>query len=351
MQYTQNLKIIVQKMKNKMKKLPKILSIILLITILYLSIIVICNVSSAEGEISEFGSWKYDDKIRFQFKYLFNNVWGAGNEEKSSGTLKSYIYYKQDGSFGWEWSRPEPIPNPTVLPIVPVVMVKNFVINNKSYFPKLKDISYLKLDVDYKYVKPPNGSYNLAYDIWFVTSGKDRSDEIMIWINCPGTCSPGTYRGEFSDGYNVYDLYTRPTAGGGYPWAYYAFILKDRYPIPQTHTVNVKALFDKLVQLGYLSPELSLYSIDLGNEVWKGSGRIEISRYIININRVSIDMTKDIIPISPGIDTSPTISPIPTQNNPNPIIDPDPQRVQNPLIRVICYVIKKTGNIIPCKSQ
>lgn len=310
----------------------KITGLLILITIAISVMMMFVIVSTAEEQ--EIGTWKHNTFFILQIKKLFNNVWGAGDAEKTSGTLKSYIYYKSNGNFGWEWSRSNPLPNPNIiLPLYPAVIVKNT--NNFSYFPKLKYVNTLKADLGYEYVKYPTGSYNFAYDIWF-KDGKNRIAEIMIWMDCT-SCIPGAYRGDVNDGYNTYALYYKPS-NKNRPWPYYAYVLKNKNKSKsiQSHSVNMKILLDKLVQSGDLSTEWDLYSIELGNEVWKGSGRTEIDNYKININGISVDITGDnafVIPIQPGPTPiqSPGITPI---QSPGPIQNTGP-------IKVNCYKITK----------
>lgn len=311
--------------KRKMHRIDIIRLLIPVVIVSYIMTSV--SVVTPVSEEQEIGTWEYNAVLILKIKKLFNNVWGAGNTEKDSGTLKSYIYYKLNGNFGWEWNRPSPIPvNGRMLPLYPAVIVKNT--NNFSYFSKLKYINSLKTYIEYKYVKQPTGSYNFAYDVWF-KEGEKRVIEIMIWMDCV-SCTPGTYKGEINDGYNTYSIYYNPS-NKNRPWIYYAFLLKNRHSSQTTHTANMKILLDKIVQLGDLSTEWDLYSIELGNEVWKGSGRTEIEKYIIDINGISVDITGDDVFVGP----MPTQSPIATPDYPD-------SRKMN----VSCYVITRNGGIV-----
>ncbi len=268
----ENVKNVENRYENK--KFRKILTIGSIISI---SILLMSMPATA---VTEIGSWGYNSVLTIPpNKELINNLWGAPYEERQSGSLKSYIYYKSDYSgFGWEWSRSNPIPSGGwVQPIFPEVIMES----NTGFSPiKLRDVNSLSAELRYKYPKSPTGDYNLAYDIWF-TYYNTKKAEIMVWISCTAECTPGTYAGEINDGYNTYEVYyTNPSSWR--PWLYYAFILKDQSPIQYNHTVNIKALLNSIS--GKLNSDWSLSRLDIGNEIWRGSGRIEISKYKINLN-------------------------------------------------------------------
>lgn len=295
------------------KKFRKVLTIgsIISISILLASIL-------AAAAVTEIGSWEYDALLTIPpDKALLNNLWGAPYEERQSGSLDSYIYYKSDySSFGWEWNRPNPVPmDGWIQPIFPEIWMGS----NTGFSPiKFKDVNSLSAELQYTYPKSPTGDYNFAYDIWF-TYGDTRKAEIMIWISCT-ECAPGTYEGEINDGYNTYDVYyTDPSSWR--PWLYYAFVLKNRDPIQYNHNVNIKTLLDSIS--GKLNSDWSLSSLELGNEIYKGSGRIEISKYQINLNNAVIPTptptptatpTPTRTPL-PTVTTTPTPTPTPSQSS------------------------------------
>jgi hypothetical protein len=158
-------------------------------------------------------------------------------------------------------------------------------------FPvQLADVKSLELSIGFNYDMLPTGKYDLAYD-FFLTNTNQPSDnpglteiqaEVMVWLN--GTVKPPEYtadRGDFSDGDNTYSLYSGYMSDGR---AYYAFIMKDSPQYAARYTINVRKLLDIL----RLNPDWYINGIELGNEVWNGSGKIEINHSSLELNGVNL---------------------------------------------------------------
>lgn len=235
---------------------------------------------------NEIGTYRSYGSIESQSLMLYNNLWGVTDKEKEKGTTKSYLYYVFDGNFGWEWNRPDAKSNPYDLPAYPEVIVGKKPGSNEDstspYFPiKLSDVKSLTVEIEYKYVKPAKGDYNLAFDIYFVDPSDPykKVSNVMIWIN-------GRLKGDppikmVSDGINDYEYHYREPSGGQY-WPWHAFILKNQDPTATYIKIDIKKLWEQLPES--LDNKLILPGIEFGNEIWLGSGRIEISRYTINLN-------------------------------------------------------------------
>ncbi|VVB91071.1 Glycosyl hydrolase family 12 [uncultured archaeon] len=233
----------------------------------------------------ENGTSIFNEDIVSQSLILHNNVWGATEEEKNK-TLKSYIYVTHNNSFGWEWDRPNPdyglyyIP-----PIYPEAIIGVLPYSNNkstsSYFPiKSKDIYYLTADINYQYIKPTTGDYNLAFDIYWMDPSdlSNKKSNVMIWIY--GRLEDSTPIKYVSDGTNEFEYHYRAPKDDQY-WPWHAFILKNQ---EKTNiTVNIKALLDQLPE-GSLNDKWTVQAIEFGSEIWKGSGRIKIDKYNINLN-------------------------------------------------------------------
>lgn len=241
--------------------------------------------TAVEKEIS---TSRYYGGIENQSRRLNNNIWGLTNKEREEKNIKQFIYYRYDGSFGWEWDRPDPRPDPDtyIPPTFPEVIVggdpgeKN---PNSPYFPiKVKNITSLISEIEYEWTKYPTGAYDLIYDMFFVDSAIKKQVEISIFIV---NHASGTFLGVISDGNNRYDVYYKTDTRGV---LIVGFDLQDQDSIapsiPRYHKINMKILFDYLIKKGRLDPDLDLYGIQLGNEVYRGSGRIQINKFNINLN-------------------------------------------------------------------
>lgn len=245
-----------------------------------------------EGE--EIGTWKYGDFLSTPYGKLHNNVWGLTDEEKITGITKIYTYYKSNGNFGWEWNRPDPDYNTDVYvhPIEPEIIVgqpHGAPNSTTPYFSiKLGNINTWTSDIEYKYTKSPIGEYNLMYDIYFVDKNNPnlKHSNVMIWME---GLSLGTPVKTVTDGINEYDYYYR--IGGIYDWPWHAFVLKNRPPQLSNesyhHIVDIKRLLEQLPP-GSLDNEWIVPGIEFGSEVGDSSGRIEVSKFLINLNGNSI---------------------------------------------------------------
>jgi hypothetical protein len=224
------------------------------------------------------------ETIKFNVLKLVNNQWGAPPDEK----LTSGVYLDQGKKFGWYWDRPDPRLKPDgtiLLPIYPSIRIGGNHREQSSLanFPiKMRDLRSLSFLVDYNYPQQPTGTYNFSYDMFLLDRDKSSSEairkaEIMIWLQHTFGQPPQYYKGDVSDGYHNYALYSYTMPDGR---LYRAFIMKDDSRLQSQHYVDVKKLLDQL----NLDPDWCLPGVELGNEIVNGSGKIEIDRFSVNLN-------------------------------------------------------------------
>lgn len=234
-----------------------------------------------------------DQVIDFGSRRLSTNLWGTPSEEDIS--LNDNCVFKYPGYFGWSWSRKNPIAfqgENNTAPIYPSVGTGTDPwggYSTSKYLPvRIMNISLFTLDVSYYYaaLPSPSDSVNLAYDIWITDTDKPNPEtprnEVMIWLNRLNVPMPEDKRLEdVSDGYNTYRQYA---------WENYTSFILNAAPSSGTkyHKANPKRLIDYLVAKGNLNKALWISKIDLGNEVWDSSGKIEIINYNIKINNILI---------------------------------------------------------------
>jgi hypothetical protein len=275
-------------MKNVFKKILPLLAIAIIIYIIIMSVSVLKNAQSntKNGE-KRIRSSNYSDTISNGSILLINNIWGATDKEKSNKTtLKSYVYLESDGDFGWEWSRPDPRPdtNTYIPPIYPEVMIgaPHGSLDSTTFaFPiKYGDIDTWTNEVDFNYTKKPEGEYDFAYDIYFVDKSNPDINKfnVMIWIS--GHLTNDKSIKVVSDGINEYDYYYRdPNEDTNWPWS--AFVLKNQGS--SNFKVNIKKLLEQ-VPPDMIDDNWYVQGIELGHEIYRGSGKIEISKYVTNLN-------------------------------------------------------------------
>jgi hypothetical protein len=222
--------------------------------------------------------------IDFDSRTLTNNIWGAPPQEK----LTSGVFLNRDQTFGWYWDRPDPIIKEGVngyQPIFPNLRVGKDIggsSNNPALPIGLESVKNLTFSVDYDYLTPPTGAYNLAYQIYFSKDINPAPEavphsEVMIWIHRTFGQPPDSYKGVYSDGINSYDLYSWTKIDG---MNYYSFIMKGNPVFKSTHRVDAKKLLDTLS----LDPKLYLLSIHFGSEVVSGAGRLQVNKLEMVIN-------------------------------------------------------------------
>ena len=230
----------------------------------------------------EIGTSKYNDHLDLDNRHirLYNNIWGALGKELNNKNLKLYVYYKSDDNFGWEWDRPDPSPGKYVTPVYSEAIIG--AIPTQTYyttdiFPiRYGDIKDWKSEIEFQYIKPPTGRYNLAYDIYWM-EGKTKKFNIMIWVAGHHDEKPV---GIVSDGINEYIHYHRGPGKGQY-WDFHLFELKNQ------NVTNVKIDIKKLLDTirdDNIDDNWIIPGMELGSEIFRGSGRIEINKYMIDLN-------------------------------------------------------------------
>jgi hypothetical protein len=222
--------------------------------------------------------------IEFNRGKLCNNQWGAPLEEN----LNCSIYLSQNNTFGWYWDRTNPLVKSGmngVLPIYPSVRVGGnpWEKSNSVLFPvKVMNVNSLMLNLNYKYATIPDGSYDFAYDLFLTDTDQPcstpvRKAEVMIWIHQSSLPPGGSYKGDFSDGINTYELYSYVMADGR---LYFAFVMKGQPLYNAQYKIDAKKLLDYL----NLNPNWYIPGIELGNEIINGSGNLEITQFDVILN-------------------------------------------------------------------
>jgi hypothetical protein len=222
--------------------------------------------------------------INFDPLKLVNNEWGAPADEN----LTCAVYVDQGRKFGWHWNRQDPKTRPGIAclqPIYPSVRIGGnpWEQPTSAYFPvKVGEIKSLDFSVAYDYPEIPTGAFNLAYDLFLSETDQASQNpaikaEVMIWMHGTIGQPSETYKGDFSDGQNTYELYSYVMSNGR---LYNAFVMKGNPEFRTQHTVNVKRLLDNLD----LDSKWYIPGIELGNEIVNGSGKIEISKFSVNMN-------------------------------------------------------------------
>lgn len=226
---------------------------------------------------------KCEQRIDLNARRLSTNYWGASAQEN----IPQYdnCVFSNNRTFGWMWNRTQPASGGPIYFSVATGTDPWGGYSNSRYLPvKIMNLSSFMLEVRYQYLTLPSqsDSVNFAYDIWITDTDKPgqgtQRNEVMIWLNRLNVPMPEDKRKEdVSDGYNTYTQYA---------WEnYHAFILNDAPASGRKYQkVNPKKLIDYLAAKGDLNPNLWVSQIDLGSEVWKSRGKLEILYLNIRLN-------------------------------------------------------------------
>jgi hypothetical protein len=237
------------------------------------------------------GDW---DRLGGDGFYIINGIWGKGGITD----YKQYIYKANNGSIfpmGWKWHWPRK--NSNQVKSYPHIACGQNPWENSSTnrrFPIRVDKIH-KMVVSYDITHCVNGKYNLSFDLW-ITKTPDRTSppeenivrEVMIWLDYEGRdCLPRNWfaRKVTIDG-EVYRLYIaknrsqKTGTGGRYTRDYFAFLKEEPEYSGQT---DIAEFLRYLAARKYILPAEYLRNINLGNEIWYGSGETIVNNFQLSI--------------------------------------------------------------------
>ena len=250
---------------GKMKKSQKIiLGLVMLLPVLLAVTFNLWsgNPSRAEASMSVTGVSPLAAPIR--------NLWGAPKSEKID-----LAFSRTGDSISWTWNRETPNKQPGLDYIQPIYPNARLTLKNPL---TVNDIESFNLYSDFTFTSKPAGRYNLAFDIFFREKGTGTPRlEIMVWLDENSAQPSSKYLGKCTDGINTYKKYWWTRTGDGLE--YRSFLLDNPGGVLR-QPVNLKALID------LVKPDIDWYvsEVELGTEIWDGSGTIEVKTFQIEIN-------------------------------------------------------------------
>ncbi|MBN2730586.1 MAG: hypothetical protein JXR53_15285 [Bacteroidales bacterium] len=212
--------------------------------------------------------------------YLQNNVWGFYAASYDSGFTQCIFYDTiHPSNFGWKWE----LEGTSKFPSYPRVSYgwnPWFDESTTSKLPmKINSLYSVTSSFDKEYSF--NGKYNTSFDIWLTSSDKPHEDnisaEIMIWLdsNTPPdtelTIESVVINNETYSFYKNTDWYSFPLL---------IFVNKDT---TWSEQVNIHSFIEYLVRNDHISSDDYLSAIEFGNEIWSGTGTMQIKNYKIDI--------------------------------------------------------------------
>ncbi|MDB5622621.1 MAG: hypothetical protein JWR39_1184, partial [Devosia sp.] len=221
--------------------------------------------------------------------YVLNNTWGSSQLKHGTDYLLESAFSKADltGATAFSWSYPLTTnPYASVLAYPEVAFGHNphgggFNPNvTPGVFPACV-ADMLAFDVDYDVAIAGNLSgFNVAYDIWFTGkpygTAADVTTELMIWVHKGSANAFGSLVGRYTDGTFSANIYRSGT---------YVALVADADCL--SGTLRVGAIVAYLVELGIMSTSEYLASIELGSEVFSGSGSLLINNFDFTLTQTT----------------------------------------------------------------
>jgi len=217
---------------------------------------------------------------------LTNNTWGVKETESGEQCIAKY-----DDKYAWNWSWNNTSHHIITFPSITYGFKPWDNKSTNNALPKLiSDIS--SIPVSFHFNQKATGAQNLLLEAWLVDSNKPiTKDTIKREVGIHFFQNGWTGQaGKFISSVNIsgvnYDVYfSNPwkTERGHFHWQYISFVQKDFFPNPSTVSIDFKLFLNAIETLGLTTNYLTLASLELGTEVVRGTGNVEISEFDISI--------------------------------------------------------------------
>ena len=266
--------------------------------------------------------------------YVLNNVWNPGQLVSGRDYRISSTYSKADltGGTTFNWSFPDvDMSGPTIVRAYPEVIFGPAPMSGGAkptdiagVFPvKVDDIKSLAADYDVSFHGDTKG-FNVSYDIWLTNTPNGGTNsvtnEIMVWLHQGDVASFGTRVGTYVDGAFSAIIYHSASKN-------YTAIVSNSDST--TGILDIAKVLHTLGDLGIVSNNEYLGSVELGAEVVSGAGSLSINNLDLKLVTAAngIQTTK----LVTGAGTTVTTQPIETLAGQHPAAVPSPSVAADPL--------------------
>ena len=249
--------------------------------------------------------------------YIINNMWGQGSlVEGSDFTINTY-YNPDDMTAGTTFTWTLPYHTNSNFSIIGYPEVA-FGVNphgahtgnptdTANVFPiQLSSLTGLVADYDVSYQGNTSG-FNVAYDIWFTSEpygdASTITTEVMIWVHKGYFPAFGPVAGTYNNNGISGTIYHSGT--------YVALVLDQDLPSAQ---LDIADILDRLVELGLMSEDEYLASLDFGAEIVSGNGSLTINNLDLTV-KTSQDDGSTLVKEVTGAGTTVTV--VPADDNTN----------------------------------
>ncbi len=161
----------------------------------------------------------------------------------------------------------------------------------------------------------PGGSanaYDVAYDIWFnktpTTTTQPNCTELMVWLNHNGSVQPfgSVVDSGVTVGGHTYNVWE----GGQSSWDTITYDMTTG--ATSVSGLDVGALAQNAVSLGYLSSSCYLIDIEAGFELWQGGAGLATNSFSVAVSGSGSGPTQTPTPTPTATTPTPTPTPTPT---------------------------------------
>jgi len=217
---------------------------------------------------------------------LVNNIW---NPKSVPAGFSQYVFEEHHGGRilpGWQWNAPGK--GTAVLSMPEIVCGDKPWDSPQNLRPEFPfragdKAPILRFDIDLA----AEGTYNMAFSLWAVSKlpavQKTISLEIMVWNVAHGQKPSGDKIGTAKAAGTVFDVWLKQDQGmvtGPDPFTWPLVQFVARKPVLKG-TLDLKPFLDDLMARGILQRGQWLTSVELGNEVTQGSGRVRLKTFDI----------------------------------------------------------------------
>lgn len=219
---------------------------------------------------------------------LANNVWDS---KLTPAGFSQSIFVERHGNDmlpGWRWKAPGR--RSTVLSMPEIICGDKPWDTPRGLRPEFpfragEKAPHVSFDIELK----AEGTYNMAFSLWAVSKlpavQKTISLEIMVWNVASGQKPSGEKIGAIETAGTTFDLYLKKDQGvvtGPDPFTWPLVQFVARKPLLKG-TLDFGPFIDDLLKRQILTRGHYLTSLELGNEVTEGSGRVTLKTFAFDV--------------------------------------------------------------------
>ncbi len=215
----------------------------------------------------------YDEIVDGSY-VLQNNIWNRS----TATSAKQCVQKAGSGRYGWNWNWPD-------IHDGQVRSYPGVLFGHKPWRPTSTTLrlpaqvaAIDQLSVQYEIEASASGVFNAAFDLWLCSTAQPSEEsittEIMVWVQNQKAIPAGSPVATAPSSLGDLTMYR----GRISTWDYLALICPE--PVPEG-TLDVAELLALLAYNGYVASSDYLVSLELGTEIWHGSGTASIKRFAV----------------------------------------------------------------------